>query len=111
MIESFPFCRVDMNMTAMDIAQIIMRQDNYLIALTNKGIVTKTIPKWLPESVMYSKVILWNFRMALFSQMFDRRYRIKMLQQDNIFIYALMRKIYESQWTSIAYEDVRIFEK
>ncbi|PFH33312.1 autophagy protein apg9 protein [Besnoitia besnoiti] len=74
--EAAPFCIVTNELSALDIVSTIMREENYFIALTNKNILTQKLPSWLPPKLLYTQVMQWNIRRAIFSRLFDRRQRI-----------------------------------
>jgi len=63
-------------LTALEIANIIMREDNFMIALTNHGTLTSRLPPWIPPRLAYTRAVLWNLRTAIFRWSFDRRSRI-----------------------------------
>lgn len=71
-----PFCIVTDSLTALDIVNIIMREENYFIALTDKQILTRKLPSWIPPKLLYTHMFQWNVRRALFSRLFDERQRI-----------------------------------
>lgn len=74
--EENPFCIVEMNLTVLDIVSIIMREENYLVAMTNRDLLTSAVPRWFPCRYVYSKPLFWSIRTALFMDMFDRRSRV-----------------------------------
>ncbi|CBZ52853.1 putative autophagy protein APG9 [Neospora caninum Liverpool] len=74
--EAVPFCIVTNELSALDIASTIMREENYFIALTNKNILTQKLPSWVPPKLLYTQVMQWNIRRAIFSRLFDERQRI-----------------------------------
>ncbi|CAJ1366712.1 unnamed protein product, partial [Effrenium voratum] len=43
------FCRVQDELNALEITNVIMRQDNFIIALTNHHAFTSTLPPWIPR--------------------------------------------------------------
>ncbi|EPT29527.1 autophagy protein apg9 protein [Toxoplasma gondii ME49] len=74
--EAVPFCIVTNELSALDIASTIMREENYFIALTNKNILTQKLPPWIPPKLLYTQVMQWNIRRSIFSRLFDERQRI-----------------------------------
>ncbi|KAG1681142.1 hypothetical protein FOA52_015585 [Chlamydomonas sp. UWO 241] len=61
-----------------DIIGRIMRKDNYLIAMVNKGVVSPylPLPRWLGlgrRRAMLTKTLEWNLRWAMLDRMFDER--------------------------------------
>eukprot|EP00451_Oxyrrhis_marina_P033200 CAMPEP_0204374970 /NCGR_PEP_ID=MMETSP0469-20131031/48940_1 /ASSEMBLY_ACC=CAM_ASM_000384 /TAXON_ID=2969 /ORGANISM="Oxyrrhis marina" /LENGTH=831 /DNA_ID=CAMNT_0051365595 /DNA_START=8 /DNA_END=2503 /DNA_ORIENTATION=- len=80
--EVSPFCIVQERLTALDVANIIMREDNWMIAFANHGVLTSCLPNWIPPRIMFTKAVLWNFRFLLFDgcltseRFFDSQSRI-----------------------------------
>mmetsp|Transcript_20142 Transcript_20142/g.47629 ORF Transcript_20142/g.47629 Transcript_20142/m.47629 type:complete len:786 (+) Transcript_20142:72-2429(+) len=60
------FCRVQDELNALEITNVIMRQDNFIIALTNHHAFTSTLPPWIPRRLVYTKAPLYNLRLGLF---------------------------------------------
>jgi len=75
--KTSPFCIVQHELTALEISNIIMREDNFMIALTNHHAFTSRLPRWLPARLMYTRSVLWNVRTAVFRWLFDPRSRIR----------------------------------
>lgn len=74
--QQHTFCLVKKDLSVLDIVNIIMRQDNYLIAMTNKQILTRYLPSWVPAKLVYTNVLLWNIRHAIFGNLFDSKQKI-----------------------------------
>uniref|UniRef100_A0A061R0H4 Autophagy-related protein 9 n=2 Tax=Tetraselmis sp. GSL018 TaxID=582737 RepID=A0A061R0H4_9CHLO len=66
------------DLTAHDICARIMRRDNFLIAMLNKGVLALNTPlPGLRRRVMLTKVVEWNLRYCLLDAMFDSSFRIR----------------------------------
>jgi len=74
--KASPFCIVQDELTALEIANIIMREDNFMIALTNHHAFTSHLPSWIPPRLVYTRASLWNLRTAVFRWAFDHRSRL-----------------------------------
>lgn len=72
-----PFCVVQDELTALEIANVIMREDNYMIALTNHAAFASRLPGWVPRRLAYSKSVLWSLRATIFYWIFDGRGRVR----------------------------------
>merc|ERR1719188_1556620 len=66
-----PFCVVQDELSAIEIANIIMREDNYIIALTNHNTFTSRLPPWIPARLMYTRAVLGYLRFVIFRWAFD----------------------------------------
>jgi autophagy-related protein 9 len=75
--KASPFCIVQDELTALEVANIIMREDNFLIAFTNHCIFTSRIPSWIPHRLVHTRSVLQNLRAAVFNYIFDSRSRIR----------------------------------
>eukprot|EP01118_Nematostelium_gracile_P011327 TRINITY_DN39_c0_g1_i1.p1 TRINITY_DN39_c0_g1~~TRINITY_DN39_c0_g1_i1.p1 ORF type:complete len:632 (+),score=154.63 TRINITY_DN39_c0_g1_i1:63-1898(+) len=65
-------CVYKENMTVLDVANRIMRKENYLIAMINKDILKLSVPlPGLKNRFMVTKTIEWSLVHGLFSFMFD----------------------------------------
>lgn len=61
-------------MDAHDIANRIMRRDNYMIALINKEILDMTLPiPFLANRSLFSKTMEWNLSLCILDFVFDKR--------------------------------------
>jgi autophagy-related protein 9 len=74
------------DLTEHDIIMRIMRKQNYLIGMVNKGIIALPIPSWLPgvgptvssrmhgkkSYLMLPKALEWTLNWCIFQTMFDR---------------------------------------
>lgn len=72
-----PWCIVQDELTALEIANIIMREDNFVVALTNHSTFTSHLPPWIPPRLVYTRALRWNLRTAVFRWLFDQRGRIR----------------------------------
>eukprot|EP00929_Paragymnodinium_shiwhaense_P015464 TRINITY_DN12355_c1_g1_i1.p1 TRINITY_DN12355_c1_g1~~TRINITY_DN12355_c1_g1_i1.p1 ORF type:complete len:982 (-),score=182.12 TRINITY_DN12355_c1_g1_i1:152-3097(-) len=75
--KAAPFCIVQERLTALEVANIIMRQDNFMVALTNQDAFTSRLPAWIPHRLVYTRAVLWNLRTMTFNFMFDARSRVR----------------------------------
>jgi len=67
-------CITKPDITALDIANRIMRKENYLITLINKGILKLNIPlPYFGNRNMVTKTIEWSLSFTIFSYVFDPR--------------------------------------
>ena len=61
-------------MDAHDIANRLMRRDNYMIALINKEILDMTLPiPFLANRSLFSKTMEWNLSLCIMDFVFDKR--------------------------------------
>ena len=67
-------------MDAHDIANRLMRKENYLIALINKDILDFTLPiPFLGNRQLFSKTIQWNLSLCILDHVFDDRGQVRSL--------------------------------
>lgn len=67
-------------MDAHDIANRLMRRDNYLIALINKEILDLTLPvPYLRNRQLFSKTLEWNLSLSILDFVFDERGQVRPL--------------------------------
>lgn len=67
-------------MDAHDIANRLMRRDNYLIALINKEILDLTLPvPFLKNKQLFSKTLEWNLSLSILDFVFDERGQVRPL--------------------------------
>lgn len=67
-------------MDAHDIANRLMRRDNYLIALFNKDILDLTLPiPFLRNRPLFSKTLEWNLSLCILDYVFDERGQVRPL--------------------------------
>ncbi|CAO3682831.1 unnamed protein product [Rhizopus stolonifer] len=65
-------------LTEHDVANRIMRKENYLIALLNKDMLNLTIPlPYLRERKLFTKDIEWNLSFCLLDFVFDQKGQIR----------------------------------
>eukprot|EP00743_Colponemidia_sp_Colp-15_P003505 GILK01003783.1.p1 GENE.GILK01003783.1~~GILK01003783.1.p1 ORF type:complete len:674 (+),score=105.22 GILK01003783.1:92-2113(+) len=72
--DRYRFCIVKDKLTALDIANRIMRKDNFMIALTNKNLLRFQLPVF---GRMFTKTLEWNIQFCLFDYMFDKNFHVK----------------------------------
>ncbi|XP_075264030.1 uncharacterized protein LOC142355895 [Convolutriloba macropyga] len=66
------------DLTAHDICARIMRRDNFLIGMLNKGVLALNVPlPGLRKRVMLTKLMEWNLRYCILDAMFDKNFLIK----------------------------------
>jgi hypothetical protein len=79
------FCIVR-QLSAHDIVSRIMRKENYMIGLLNKGVLALTLPQWVPgvgpvvgqdehgakKRVILTKTLEWSLNWCILQSMFDR---------------------------------------
>jgi autophagy-related protein 9 len=75
-------------LSAHDIVSRIMRKENYMIGLLNKGVLALTLPQWVPgmgpvlgqdehgakKRVILTKTLEWSLNWCILQSMFDRHY-------------------------------------
>ena len=67
-------------MDAHDIANRLMRKDNYMIALINKDILDFRLPiPFLRNKQLFSKTTQWNLSMCILDHVFDQRGQVRSL--------------------------------
>lgn len=67
-------------MDAHDIANRLMRRDNYLIALINKDILNLSLPiPFLRRRQLFSKTLEWNLSLCILDHVFDERGQVRPL--------------------------------
>ena len=67
-------------MDAHDIANRLMRKDNYMIALINKDILDFRLPiPFLGNRQLFSKTTQWNLSMCILDHVFDQRGQVRSL--------------------------------
>lgn len=83
--SSQPLCVVK-DLSAHDVIMRIMRKENYLIAMINKGVLALPIPKWLPGAgpavncgqsggknhLILTTSLEWTLKWCILQSMFDR---------------------------------------
>ncbi|OEH80386.1 autophagy protein [Cyclospora cayetanensis] len=67
---------VKQNLSVLDLVAVIMRRDNYIIALTNKEVFARALPVYVNPKLLYTRVLLWSIRRAVFLDLFDAKQRI-----------------------------------
>lgn len=76
-------CIVKENMNALDIANRIMRKENYIIGLINQRILNLSIPfPFLRNLTFITKTLEWSLMYSLFNYIFDENGIIKSEFQD-----------------------------
>lgn len=67
-------------MDAHDIANRLMRKENYLIALFNKEILNLTLPiPWLRNRQLFSKNLEWNINLCIIDFVFNEQSQVRQL--------------------------------
>jgi autophagy-related protein 9 len=67
-----------LRLNAHDVANRIMRKDNYMIALFNKDILNITIPlPYLRTKYMFTRDLEWNLSFCVLSYVFDDRGQVR----------------------------------
>lgn len=67
-------------MDAHDIANRLMRRDNYLIALINKDVLDFTLPiPFLGNKQLFSRTMQWNLSLCILDHVFDSRGQVRSL--------------------------------
>ncbi|CAN6461544.1 unnamed protein product [Victoria cruziana] len=88
--SSQPLCVVK-DLSAHDVIMRIMRKENYLIAMINKGVLALPIPKWLPGAgpavncrqhggknhLILTTSLEWTLKWCILQSMFDRNFSIR----------------------------------
>ena len=69
-------CIVKDQLTAHDIANRILRKDNFMVAMINRGVLPLQLHPLLPLNLL-SKALEWNLYVTIFNAMFDRQFRIR----------------------------------
>lgn len=77
-------------LSAHDIVSRIMRKDNYLIGLLNKGVLALEVPGWLPgvgpaitredgvqKRILLTKTMEWTLNWCILQNMFDRQANLR----------------------------------
>eukprot|EP01018_Ginkgo_biloba_P034498 Gb_31273 [translate_table: standard] len=91
------------DLSAHDVVMRIMRKDNFLIGMLNKGVLALPIPRWVPGAgpvvhceangtknrLMLTKALEWSLNWCILQNMFDRNFSIR---RDFINNSALLRK-------------------
>lgn len=66
------------DLTEHDVVSRIMRKENYLIGMLNRGVLALNVPiPGMRKSFMLTQTLEWNLQWCLFDCMFDERFRIR----------------------------------
>ncbi|GLJ42584.1 hypothetical protein SUGI_0882740 [Cryptomeria japonica] len=79
------------DLSAHDVVMRIMRKDNYLIGMLNKGVLALSIPQWVPGAgpvvqrevngtenrLILTKTLEWSLKWCILQYMFDRNFLIR----------------------------------
>ncbi|KAL8101166.1 autophagy-related protein 9-like [Apium graveolens] len=79
------------NLSVHDIVMRLMRKDNYLIGMLNKGVLSFPVSKWVPGAgpivksgpsgtqrrIVLTKILEWTLNWCILQTMFDRNFRIR----------------------------------
>ncbi|CAD7961231.1 unnamed protein product [Amoebophrya sp. A120] len=71
-----PFVIREERLTALQITNIIMREENLLIGLVNNEHLENHLPYWLPKRIFYSKSVLFAFRNIIYKSFFDHKSKV-----------------------------------
>ena len=69
------FCIVKDQLTAHDVANRILRKENFLVALVNRGLLPIQPIPYLPS--LMTKTLEWNLYVTILDAMFDKQFRIR----------------------------------
>lgn len=69
-------CIVKDQLTAHDIANRILRKENYMVAMINRGLLPLQPHPQLPVNLL-SKTLEWHIYMCIYQPMFDRQFRVR----------------------------------
>ena len=86
--QSTRFCIVKDQLTAHDVANRIMRKENFLVALVNRGLLPVQPRPYLPS--LMTKTLEWNLYVTILDAMFDKQFRIR--QSFTLDVGALQRR-------------------
>lgn len=102
------------DLSAHDIVMRLMRKDNYLIGMLNKGVLSFPVSKWVPgagpivksgpmgtqQRIILTKILEWTLKWCILQSMFDRcvvfslpcglTYFVYNYQSDSITILSLL---------------------
>eukprot|EP00300_Choanocystis_sp_HF-7_P018559 c20075_g1_i2.p1 GENE.c20075_g1_i2~~c20075_g1_i2.p1 ORF type:complete len:704 (+),score=128.17 c20075_g1_i2:39-2114(+) len=65
----------DKQLSELDIANRLMRRDNFLIAILNRGLLDPPL-SFMPKRLMLTKTMEWNLSLCLLHPMFDEQHQI-----------------------------------
>ncbi|GAB2226418.1 hypothetical protein Drorol1_Dr00022225 [Drosera rotundifolia] len=77
------------NLTVHEVVMRLMRKDNYLIEMVNKGVLSIPVSKWLPgagrtvkvngrrQRLILTKTLEWTLNWSILQSMFDRNFCIR----------------------------------
>ncbi|WOG87182.1 hypothetical protein DCAR_0206405 [Daucus carota subsp. sativus] len=88
--NSYQLCIVK-DLSAHDIVMRLMRKDNYLIGMLNKGVLSFPLSKWVPGAgpvvksgpvgvrrrLILTKTLEWTLNWCILHSMFDRNFRVR----------------------------------
>ena len=74
--QQHPFCLVKQNLSVLDLVSVIMRRDNYIIALTNKEVLGRALPLYVHPKLLYTRILLWTIRTAIFFNLFNKQQKL-----------------------------------
>eukprot|EP00392_Amoebophrya_sp_AT5.2_P012652 g12759.t1 len=73
-----PFVVKQDELTALQITNIIMREENLIIGLVNNNHVRNHLPSWLPIRVFYSKSVMFAFRNIVYKGFFNHKSKVEL---------------------------------
>uniref|UniRef100_A0A0G4HA38 Autophagy-related protein 9 n=1 Tax=Chromera velia CCMP2878 TaxID=1169474 RepID=A0A0G4HA38_9ALVE len=72
-----PFCLVQRHLSALEITNVIMREENVVIAIANLLLLPGDgLPSWLPRRLVFCRTPLYACRLCLLHGLFDARGRV-----------------------------------
>lgn len=72
--QEAPFCIKQDTLSPLEITNILMRQDNFLIALVNDSALFTGLQRWIPKRLLLSKSVIYCLRGIIFSTIFDQNH-------------------------------------
>eukprot|EP00397_Hematodinium_sp_SG-2012_P008259 GEMP01008315.1.p1 GENE.GEMP01008315.1~~GEMP01008315.1.p1 ORF type:complete len:680 (-),score=62.29 GEMP01008315.1:1326-3365(-) len=72
--EVAPFCIKQDSLSPLEITNILMRQDNFLIALVNHSALFTGLQRWIPKRFLVSKSVMYFLRLVIFRTIFDQHH-------------------------------------
>ncbi len=77
------FCIVKEELTAHDVANRILRKDNYLVGMVNRGVLPlQPIP--FVHLNLFTQTLEWNLYACIFDAMFDKSFRLRKAFVDDV---------------------------
>lgn len=73
-----PFIVRQDDLSALQITNIIMREENLMIGLANNDIFLAHLPEWLPVRIFFSKSVIFTIRNIIYKKFYDRKSKINL---------------------------------